>query len=75
MFVLFIFISDIKTLKPTQQLFSQLFKSLNCSPILEVVISLALTHSKVPEFVQLAESQLKICLPALIQSYVELGMI
>lgn len=69
----FLFISYLKTLKPTQHLFVQLFKSLNCTPILEVVISLALTFSKNPEFVRLAEAQLKICLPLLIQSYVELG--
>lgn len=69
----FLFISYLKTLKPTQHLFVQLFKSLNCTPILEVVISLALTFSKNPEFVRLAEAQLKICLPSLIQSYVELG--
>ncbi|XP_031617580.1 CCR4-NOT transcription complex subunit 1-like [Contarinia nasturtii] len=61
-----------KTLKPSPNLFSQLFKALNCSPILEVVISLALTYSKNPEFVRLAENQLKVCLPSLIQSYVEL---
>lgn len=66
-------ISIFKTLKPTQHLFGQLFKSLNCSPILEVVISLALTYSKNSDFVRLAENQLKICLSSLIQSYVELG--
>lgn len=69
----FRFITSKQTIKPSQHLFGQIFKTLNCSPILEVVISLALTHSKVPEFVRLAEIQLKISLPALIQSYVELG--
>lgn len=63
----------MQTLKPTPNIFNQITKALNCSPIEEVVIALSLTYSINPDFVRIAESQLKIGLGQLIQSYVELG--
>lgn len=62
-----------KSLKPTQNLINQISKSLNCSPIQEVALSLALIHSSNPDLSKYADQHLKICLPNLIQSYIELG--
>lgn len=69
----FLLSSLIQTLKTTSSILQQITKALNCSPILEVVISLALTHSNNAELVQFAGNHLKVCLPTLIQSYVDLG--
>jgi CCR4-NOT transcription complex subunit 1 len=62
-----------KTLKPGPNLFNQITKALNLSPIKELAVALALQHSINPELSKLADHQLKICLPNLIQSYIELG--
>lgn len=62
-----------KTLRP--QLLSQALKILNCSPILQTIITLALTYSKNPEFVRVAEASLKVYLASLVLAYVKQGNI
>lgn len=63
----------LQSLKPTGNILNQVSRALNCSPILEVVIALALTHSTNPDFARIAENQIKIGLTTLIQHYVEIG--
>lgn len=68
------FFSISKTLiRPSLQLFNYIFKILNCSPFLQTIFTLALTHSKNPDFALVAETHLNNCLPALVQSYVQQG--
>lgn len=63
----------MQTLRPTQNLINQIAKSLNCSQIEEAALAIALTNSSNPDIARFAEQHLKICLPNLIQSYIELG--
>lgn len=64
---------NFQSLRPTQNLINQISKSLNCSQIEEAALSIALTNSSNPDIARFAEQHLKICLPNLIQSYIELG--
>lgn len=53
------------------QFFQQLSKCLRLSAVQEVVFALALRHSSIPEVTTLAQSHLRITVPALVQSYIE----
>ncbi|CAO1323562.1 unnamed protein product [Diamesa serratosioi] len=61
-----------KTLRPTQNLINQISRSLNCSQIQESALGIALKSSLNTDLSKYAEYHLKICLPNLIQSYIEL---
>lgn len=63
----------MQSLKPTANLFSNISKALNLSPIKEVVLAHSLTHSFKPELRNLAKEHLKASLLKLIQSYTEVG--
>lgn len=60
-----------KTLKVGPQFFSQLVKVLRLSPVQEVVLALALSHSTNSELVSLSKAHLRTAVPALVKSYVD----
>ena len=63
-------------LKPSSQLINNIAKSLNLSSqIQETALAIALKHSANAELVNYADQHLKVCLPRLIQSYIELGLL
>lgn len=60
-----------QSLKVGPQFFQQLSKGLRLSAIQEVVLALVLRHSSTPELATLAQTHLRTCLPALVQSYID----
>ncbi|XP_031355964.1 CCR4-NOT transcription complex subunit 1 [Photinus pyralis] len=65
------FANNQKSLKVGPLFFQQLCKCLRLSAVQEVVFALALRHSENREVASLAQAQLKLSLPALVQSYVD----
>lgn len=61
-----------KSLKPSTVLFTLISRSLNCSPIQEVAIALALQYSTNLDLARFAGIHIKNCLPNLVQSYIEI---
>ncbi|XP_053697550.1 CCR4-NOT transcription complex subunit 1 [Sabethes cyaneus] len=61
-----------RTLIPSVNLATQIARTLNCSPIQEAALSLALSHSSHPETAHSAETLGHSCLGELIRSYIDL---
>lgn len=61
-----------RTLTPSINLVTQIVRTLNCSPIQQAALALALLHSSHPDIVRSAEENARSCIAELIQSYIDL---
>ncbi|XP_062547047.1 CCR4-NOT transcription complex subunit 1 isoform X2 [Armigeres subalbatus] len=60
-----------RTLTPSTSLVTQIVRTLNCSPIQQAALALALIHSSHPDIVRSAEENARSCIAELIQSYID----